>query len=65
MDLWKESFPMAKNLHSGKMRKIVTNWNEICGSKSIDHDGSIDSCFFSTDKNVISAEVGKSNPVTI
>ena len=43
----------------------MTNWNEICGSKSIDHDGSIDSCFFSTDKNVISAEVGKGNPVTI
>lgn len=56
---------MAKNLHSGEMRKIVTNWNEICCSKSIDHDSSINSCFFSTDKNVISAEVGKSNPVTI
>ena len=37
----------------------MTNWNEICRSKSIDHDGSVNSCFLSADKNVITAEVGK------
>ena len=43
----------------------MTNWNEICRFKSIDHDSSVNSCFLSADKNVISAEVGKGNPVTI
>ncbi len=56
---------MAKNFHPGEMGEVVTDWNEICRSKSIDHNGSINSCLLSANQNVISTEVGKGNSISI
>lgn len=64
-DFGKKALPVTQNFQPGKVREVVADWNKVSRTEAVNHDCPIKSILFSSNQNIIWAQIRERNSVAI